>query len=748
MLKLVGLDRAATMLEGGQELYQLLTDISNGSLGDPNAEMLRSLNSVMHVKINQIEADLKNDGVNRTRVKQVLTTLLNATKSTIKKLSADESKLLEAIRNPDSFADLVKREAVALPEDSDENMQILYKQLLDVVATEFLTLTPGSPNFNRVALIDILRCFPRLTDQIARLEQHINEQFNGMREDAAAHYQDLKEDLASMRDELRDRTSNSHPLTLNNEVWGSRPHPLKHWIERNPKSGNITLHEAIFHSGTNDNSTLCVLIGPAGSGKTRLAASIADRCQANKWSLVAWINAESDEIIKNQIIAISEEKFGLHLKPNECPEIQFNRALSSFPAQKDDKILIILDNVENSESLYELLPKTPNVHVIATTRHGGNWSHQQGWLPFYLRAFSREESIQLLTKATLDDDKATANQIAQLLDDLPLAVGRAANTCTWLGINKLRHYHSMLEEYPTEKVLDSSVATRDKTGVISALQIAGSSALERIIDPTIRDCAENILGALCYLSEYGIPVHWLKDEGDLFSMCAYTELIDSSLIEETTDGTTACIHRLQAHAMRLYWTPGERDKVAESASAILTRQLTKISADSNHERVKKETRHLIEQVSTMSNQPHSHFLFKHSEVQEAIFELLKYPLNIEFYYESLTLYQAVVLVATLTESDCRAQSQLSDSTNSAHERLHRIIEQFEQAIISAYFSWTFTESELIGPQFALAKAHEAAGHLSEAVAHYAKLVDTCAAIDGPAAPFTMTLREHLQTGSS
>ena len=765
LVKMAGFGFAADMIDGAQECLNLLADIKNDALNNPNAEMIRTLKGAINSELNTIQDTLQQDGLSRKQIKNAVAQLSDTAGQTIKSLTEDDDALIRAVQQPEYFIEHLKSHAVPLPDDSSAGMQAHYEKLLDQIALEFLTLAPWSANFEHVALMNLLRCFPALTNQIARFEQNMHDRFDSVDgavrkvdgavrkvdENAAAHHQDLKngqQKIESHIKSLETAINNIHTIRHNkqpnNTVWGSRPGPLKYWIERNPTCDSMPLHDAIFGSHASDEATFCVLIGPAGSGKTRLAASIAKRCEDAEWTLIAWIDAESKDMIKNQVIAISEEKFGLQLKPNEYPEVQFNRALSALPSQNSEKILIVLDNVENSASIDELLPKTPNIHVIVTTRHGRNWSHQHGWLPFKLSTFSRQESIQLLTQATEDDDKATANQIAQLLGDLPLAIGRAANTCTWLNINRLKQYFAMLQQYQTEKLLDSTVATRDNAGVISALQIAGVSALERIIDPDIRENAENILSALCYLSEYGVPVHWLKDESNLFSMCAYTELIDSSLIDETTDGTTVSIHRLQAHAMRIYWTPDVRDKAAETVSMILTRQLMQISADNSHERAKKAKRQLIEQISTMSKQPHSHFIFKYSEVQEAIFTLLKDPLNLELYYESLTLYEAVVLVAKLSESDCKAQSQLFDSNNSGHERLHRIIHQFEQTIISAYFSWTFTESELIGPQFALAKAHEAAGHLDEAITHYAKLVNTCAAIDGPTAPFTMKLRENLE----
>ena len=757
LVKVAGFGFVADAIEGGKEIYQLACSLKDETFGSAEAQMSGALRNSITDELAAIEDQLGRLGHDEKSIDLFIGRLETSAKRTIARLLDDENALGEAITEPAKFHAYVLTQSAPERANYTPEEEHHLDSLIHCIADEYLTLAPKSPNYNETALRATVEQLTEIRTTLEEIKDGQQDLKDGQ-QDLKDGQQDLKEGQQDLKagqqriessiESLRTSIENGDPIRhkkqLKNAVWGSRPGPLEYWIERNPTCNSIALHDAIFGPDASDEATCCVLIGPAGSGKTRLAASIAKRCEDEEWTLIAWIDAESKDMIKNQVIAISEEKFGLQLKPNEYPEVQFNRALSSFPSQNREKILIVLDNVEKSASIDELLPKTPNVRVIVTTRHGGNWSHQHGWLPFNLSTFSRQESIQLLTQATGDDDKATANQIAQLLGDLPLAIGRAANTCAWLNINRLTQYYAMLQQYPTEKLLDSTVATRDSVGVISALQIAGASALERIVDPDIREYAENILSALCYLSEYGVPVHWLKDESDLFSMCAYSELIDSSLIDETKDGTTVSIHRHQAHAMRLHWTPDVRDKAAETVSMILTRQLMRISSENSHEKAKKATRQLIEQISTMSKQSHSHFIFKCSEVQEAIFTLLKEPLNLELYYESLTLYEAVILVAKLSESDCKAQGQLSDSNNLGHERLHRIIHQFEQAIIGAYFSWTFTESELIGPQFALAKAHEAAGHLDEAIIHYAKLVNTCAAIDGPTAPFTMKLRENLE----
>jgi hypothetical protein avisC_02045 len=748
LVKMAGFGFAADMIDGAQECLNLLADLKNDTLGNPNAEMIRRLNGAVKSELDAIEGALTQNGMSRKQIEQALAQLSDAARQTIKDLAEDDDALIRAVQQPERFAQELRAHAAPLPDLSGDEMQAHYETILDRIAEEFHTLAPWSPNFNRVALTELLHCFPALTNQIERVEQNMHDRFDGVDgalrkvdENAAAYHKDLKDELDSIHEDLHNITPNSHPAELKGKVWGSRPATLKHWVERDPTSNGTTLHDTIFSSPSSQRGSRCVLFGLAGSGKTSLAASIARRCESDKWSLVAWIDASTRSAIESGLIALGESVLRVQTNTQQDQTLRVEQVLATFRNTSKNKCLFVYDNVEGVDYLGGVLPDGPGVHVVVTTRRNSGWSNQEDWNIYALGNFTRDESVTHLLSVTKDTDQTTAGKLASYLGDLPLAVAQAAATCSRYYSN-LHDYYTDLQTVNIEELLEPIEGGHYSKGAIASLQLAAGSTLSSIRDPQVLTEAQTILAVLCYLAESGVPTQWFKSRNYLPSQKAFKVLQDSSIIDQSNDGKTTSIHRLQAHAMRLYWTPDERDKAAETASTILTRQLMKLSADSNLE---KATRHLIEQISTMSNQSHSDILFKYSGVQEAIFELLKYPMSLELYYESLTLYQAVVLVATLTESDCKAQSQFSDSSNSGHERLHRILQQFEQAIIGAYFSWTFTESELIGPEFALAKAHEAAGHLNEAVVRYAKLVDTCAAIDGPTAPFTMKLHEHLQT---
>ena len=749
LLKLVGFAPAAAMLEGGQDLYQLLTDISNGSLGDPNAEMIRSLNSVMHAKIDRIEADLKNNGVDRTQVKQTLTTLLDATKSTIKNLSADESKLLEAIRNPDSFAELMKHEAVALPKDSDENTQNFYERLLEVVAAEFLTLTPGSPNFNRVALIDILRCFPALTDQIARLEQHINEQFNSMREDATAHYQDLKEDLASMRDELRDRTSNSHPVTLNYKVWGSRPPRLKHWIERHPTSKGTSLQDTIFNTPFSQRGSRCVVVGRAGSGKTALAASIASRCESDMWSLVAWIDASTHSNIENGLIAMGESVLGIQASNQQERRLRVEQVLARLRDISKVRCLFVYDNVESLDYLDDVLPDGPGVHILVTTRRNSGWSNQKDWTIYTLGNFTHDESVTHLLTVTKDTDCTTANKLASYLDNLPLAVAQAAATCSRYYSN-LQDYFSDLQAADIEELLEPIEGGHYSKGAISALQIAANSVLSSITDHKVQIEAEKILAALCYLAESGIPTQWLKPNIHLPSRKAYQELLDSSIIEQLNDGRTTSIHRLQAHAIRTRWGIDDYHNVADKVCATINRQQELISDEIGSKYSQTLTRNIVAQIYAISHQKHSRFLFRCIPFLDCFYQTLTHVANLQVSQPSLQsgediiLANAILLIANLSTSNSYKTTEDINEELLRKEIVYKILQHFEGSIIRELSLSGYLDPQALSAHFVLARAYQLSGFLEVAIDHYELLLrDACAHNFSPYDTFNVDVRNSL-----
>lgn len=741
LVKMAGFGFAADMIDGAQECLNLLADIKNDTLGNPNAEMIRSLNGAVKSELDAIQDALKHNGQGRKQVKQAAAQLAESARETIKALAEDDDALIRAVQQPQCFAEQLRGHAAPLPDYSSDEMQAHYTTLLDRITQEFLILAPWSPNFNRFALTSLLRCFPALSERIDRLEQQINEGFNSVREDAAAHHQDLKNDLASIHEDLRNKTTNSRPTKLEDEVWGSRPATLKHWIERDPTSNGTTLHDTIFSSPSSQRGSRCVLVGRAGSGKTSLAASIASRCESEAWSLVAWIDASTRSNIEGGLISMGESLLDVQTVIQQGNRLRVDHVLAKLRNIAENRCLFVYDNVESLDYLDGVLPDGPGIHTIVTTRRSSGWCNQKYWSIFSLGDFSREESITHLLSVTKDTDRTTADKLASYLGDLPLAIAQAAATCSNYYSN-LQEYYADLKATNIEELLEPIEGGHYSKGAIASLQLATESVVSSIGDHKIQTEVETILAALCYLAESGVPTQWLKPDIHLTSRKAYKVLLDSSIIEQLNNGRTTSIHRLLAHAIRKRWGIGNYHEVANKVCSTISRQLDLISGEIGSEYSQTLTRNIIAQIYAMSYQKHSHFLFDSTIFLNCFYQTL---IDTEHLYpgEDIHLAYAVFLIAqSSTNTNCTISNNLE--VRYSHKNIvHKILHLFEGSILREIFNTGYRD-HAPGAYLMLARAYQVAGSPELAIDRFEQLLKGCSISFEPDSPFTAEVREELE----
>ena len=748
LVKMAGFGPVADMIDGGQECLNLLADIKNDALDNPNAEMIRSLNSAVKSEIKSIEDALKQDGMSRKLIKDAVAQLSEAARDTIKELAEDNNALIQAVQQPENFGAELKKHAARHSDGFSNIMQAHYTTLLDRMTQEFLILAPWSPNFNRFALTSLLRCFPALSEHIDRLEQQINEGFNSVREDAAAHHQDLKNDLASIHEDLRNKTTNSRPTKLEDEVWGSRPATLKHWIERDPTSNGTTLHDTIFSSPSSQRGSRCVLVGRAGSGKTSLAASIASRCESDTWSLVAWIDASTRSNIESGLIALGESVLYVQTNTQQDQRLRVEQVLATFRNTSKNKCLFVYDNVEGVDYLDGVLPDGPGVHVVVTTRRNSGWSNQEDWNIYALGNFTRDESVTHLLSVTKDTDQTTAGKVASYLGDLPLAIAQAAATCSNYYSN-LQEYYADLQSTNIDELLEPIEGGYYNKGAIASLQLATKSVLSSIGDHKIQTEAETILAALCYLAESGVPTQWLKPDIHLTSRKAYKVLLDSSIIEQLNNGRTTSIHRLLAHAIRKRWGIGNYHEVANKVCSTISRQQDLISGEIDSKYGLTLTRNIIAQIYAMSYQKHSHFLFRSVPFLDCFYQTLTHLAHLQAHQRSLhpgediILANAILLIADFSTSTSNAMTDDINEQYLRKEKVHKILQHFEGSIIWEvnYSGWL--DTQIPSAYFMLARAYQLSGFLEVAIDHYELLLDVCAHNFSPYDTFEVDVRNSL-----
>ena len=739
----------ADTIDSAQECLNLLADIKNNALDNPNAEMIRSLNSAVKSEIKSIEDALKQDGISRKLIKDAVAQLSEAARDTIKELAEDNNALIQAVQQPENFGAELKKHAARHSDGFSNIMQAHYTTLLDRITQEFLILAPWSPNFNRFALTSLLRCFPALSERIDRLEKQINEGFNSVREDAAAHHQDLKNDLASLHEDLRNKTTNNRPTKLEDEVWGSRPATLKHWIERDPTSNGTTLHDTIFSSPSSQRGSRCVLVGRAGSGKTSLAASIASRCESDTWSLVAWIDASTRSNIESGLIALGESVLYVQTNTQQDQRLRVEQVLATFRNTSKNKCLFVYDNVEGVDYLDGVLPDGPGVHVVVTTRRNSGWSNQEDWNIYALGNFTRDESVTHLLSVTKDTDQTTAGKVASYLGDLPLAIAQAAATCSNYYSN-LQEYYADLQSTNIDELLEPIEGGYYNKGAIASLQLATKSVLSSIGDHKIQTEAETILAALCYLAESGVPTQWLKPDIHLTSRKAYKVLLDSSIIEQLNNGRTTSIHRLLAHAIRKRWDIGNYHEVANKVCSTISRQQDLISGEIGSKYSQTLTRNIIAQIYAMSYQKHSHFLFRSVPFLDCFYQTLTHLAHLQAHQRSLHSGEDIILanaIFLIADFSTRTSNAMTDDINEQYlrkEKVHKILQHFEGSIIWEVNISGWLDTQITSAYFMLARAYQLSGFLEVAIDHYELLLDVCAHNFSPYNTFEVDVRNSLE----
>ena len=752
LVKMAGFGPVADMIDGGQECLNLLADIKNDALDSPNAEMIRSLNGAVKSELDAIQDALKHNGQGRKQVKQAAAQLAEAARETIKALAEDDDALIRAVQQPQCFAEQLRGHAAPLPDYSSDEMQAHYETLLDRIAEEFLTLAPWSPNFNRVALTSLLRCFPALSERIDRLEQHMDRRFDHielrMRVDRDIHIENNQLLKGLSR-------PNASPI-FDHVVFGSRPDVVAG--DRFVPRGEQEQLNALIADPTRRRT---VLMGMRGCGKTQLASNLAQQCEDAHWSLVAWVNASSTESITSDLVELAKElKKELKIDTSDQPTPEtiirrlFNRLKSANPSDR----LIVFDNVENIDDLRGLLPRCKGLRVVATTTNNAGWEHHD-WKTIKVGMFDRSESIDYLLTVTRCDDHDAADALAQRLGDLPLAIAQAAGTARHKDLS-LARYLKRLDSRGEELDIHHNLGDEYTDDVATVLWMAVEAAVDSMKNGT-KQMARRQLGALALLAESGVPTRWLDptvaqlddDESpdtqrdtDEDAHDALTELIHRSIVQQSTDKATTMLHRLQAQVLRESWTAKERRDANESSTALLSRVTTNMACENNTDSRRQDTLDLIEQFHTISVQDYSRSLLDEEQVRCSLEDAFAFADDLQITYETLTLQKVVETLQDRLGSDhpdvLIAHDNLAGAFGAAG-RFDDAVRLYEQVIASRSRIQGDTHPDTLKSRNNLACIYREAGKIAEAMAEHKLILAACIIALDIDDPQTLASRNNL-----
>ena len=323
----------------------------------------------------------------------------------------------------------------------------------------------------------------------------------------------------------------------------------------------VAVREALL---SGDRAVVQALHGMGGVGKTQLAIEYAHRF-AGGYDLVWWVNAEDPGLVGAQLAELAAEL--------GCADpgagLAAARAAVLGELRQRDRWLLVFDNATGPEEVAGVLPGGAG-HVLITSR-------AQGWaevaVPVEVDVLARAESVAMLVTRVPGLADGDADQVAQALGDLPLAIAQAAGYMTGTG-TAAGQYLDLLAARAGQ-ILDRGQPPTYRESLAAVTQLAFDRL--RAVDPAAADAV-----AVCaFLAPEPVPAAWFPRAAAKLPAALAAAASDPVAWGEVLarirqqglarlDQRGLLMHRLTHAIVRGYLPPGQADAARAAAHALLT----------------------------------------------------------------------------------------------------------------------------------------------------------------------------------
>lgn len=347
---------------------------------------------------------------------------------------------------------------------------------------------------------------------------------------------------------------------------------------------------------------VCAVTGMRGAGKTHLAAAYARAKLAERWRLVAWINAED---LGGILAGLAAAAAGLGLIAGDRDADAAGQAVRHWLETGGDRCLVVFDNAADPALLRPFIPAAGAARVIITSneRSVGNLGRH---VP--VDVFSEREALAFLAERTGLADTDGARTLAVELGCLPLALAQSAAVIADQHLD-YRTYLDRLRGMPVSGLLAPVPAGQYPRGVAAVVLLSLDSA--ETGDDT--GACIPVMELVAVLSPAGVRravLHLAGQQGVLAGNARHGELAaeavdralarlaSTSLLTFSTDGSSVSAHRLVTRVIREHLAAMDSLAAVCLKAAQLLESISEPLIETGYERI-AEVRDLIEQITSL-----------------------------------------------------------------------------------------------------------------------------------------------------
>ena len=277
-------------------------------------------------------------------------------------------------------------------------------------------------------------------------------------------------------------------------------------------SGRVDVLEyidSLFNKEKKDTISICQTIsGLGGIGKTQLSIQYA----YNYHKTCIWfVDAESSSSIYNSF-SVFVQQFNLFLPKNYNTK-DLQRAIKAWLSENRGW-LVILDNLENVDTILPYLPDKINGQILITTRN----TRLDYGTPFLLNVFDLNEALIFMKKRLSNtneckmeyykykDFSEKSTVLIKRLGYLPLALEQAAAYIKEVRCS-ISDYLELLNQSSVDAFSDKYASPEYYTSIVTSTWNISFAALE--------DSSQQLLNLCAYMGADNIPVNFFAEMRDL-----------------------------------------------------------------------------------------------------------------------------------------------------------------------------------------------------------------------------------------